>query len=228
MHTFLPAPGRPEGRPMTPARTARPHGVATIDSAVAALRAGGLRVSAARRLVLEALFAAEGPATVEELAAGFGGRVPPSDVASTYRNLETLEALGLVRHMHLGHGPGRYVLARPRGARLPRVRALRRPARRGRRRPRAGSRARARGVRLRGALRPLPDRRAVPGLREGMTRHDSDAFGRSLSATRVGAASAAWPRSSSGCTWSAGSRCSRSSCRTTTASARRCSASGSA
>jgi len=34
---------------MTPARTARPHGVATIDSAIAALRAGGLRVSAARR-----------------------------------------------------------------------------------------------------------------------------------------------------------------------------------
>jgi Fur family transcriptional regulator, ferric uptake regulator len=96
---------------MTPARTARPHGVATIDSAIAALRAGGLRVSAARRLVLEALFAAEGPATVEQLAAGFGGRVPQSDVASTYRNLETLEALGLVRHMHLGHGPGRYVLA---------------------------------------------------------------------------------------------------------------------
>src|SRR3954471_18647385 len=100
-----------EGRPMTPARTDRPLHAATLDSAIAALRAGGLRVSAARRLVLEALFAADGPATVEELADGVGGRVPRSDVASTYRNLETLEALGLVRHMHLGHGPGRYVLA---------------------------------------------------------------------------------------------------------------------
>ena len=99
------------GRPMTPARTAHPRRVATLDGAIAALRAGGLRVSAARRLVLEALFAADGPATVEELADGLGGRVPRSDVASTYRNLETLEALGLVRHMHLGHGPGRYVLA---------------------------------------------------------------------------------------------------------------------
>jgi Fur family ferric uptake transcriptional regulator len=96
---------------MTPARTARPLGVATLDGAIAALRAGGLRLSAARRLILEALFAADGPATAEELAAGLGGRVPRSDVASTYRNLETLEALGLVRHMHLGHGPGRYVLA---------------------------------------------------------------------------------------------------------------------
>jgi Fur family ferric uptake transcriptional regulator len=96
---------------MTPARTAHLRRVATLDGAIAALRAGGLRVSAARRLVLEALFAAEGPATVEDLAGGFGGRVPRSDVASTYRNLETLEEIGLVRHMHLGHGPGRYVLA---------------------------------------------------------------------------------------------------------------------
>jgi Fur family transcriptional regulator, ferric uptake regulator len=107
-----PAPrGVREGRPMTPARTPRALPVAGLDSAIAALRAGGLRVSAARRLVLEALFAADGPATVEELADGLGGRVPRSDVASTYRNLETLEALGLVRHMHLGHGPGRYVIA---------------------------------------------------------------------------------------------------------------------
>src|ERR1700710_2375475 len=48
------------------------------------------------------------PVTVEELADGLGGRVPRSDAASTYRNLETLEDLGLVRHMHLGHGAGRY------------------------------------------------------------------------------------------------------------------------
>jgi Fur family transcriptional regulator, ferric uptake regulator len=96
---------------MTPARHRRPAGAETLDGAIAALRAGGLRVSAARRLVLEALFAADAPASVEELADGVGGRVPRSDVASTYRNLETLEALGLVRHMHLGHGPGRYVLA---------------------------------------------------------------------------------------------------------------------
>ena len=28
-----------------------------------------------------------------------------------YRNLETFEELGLVRHLHLGHGPGLYVLS---------------------------------------------------------------------------------------------------------------------
>jgi Fur family ferric uptake transcriptional regulator len=67
------------------------------------LRAHGLRVSAARRSVLDALDAAEQPLTAEEIA----GR---GDVASVYRNLDTLEEIGVVRHVHLGHGPGRYVL----------------------------------------------------------------------------------------------------------------------
>ena len=38
-------------------------------------------------------------------------RPPRSDVASVYRNLETLEEIGLVCHVHLGHGPGLYALA---------------------------------------------------------------------------------------------------------------------
>ncbi len=33
-----------------------------------------------------------------------------SDIASVYRNLDTLGSIGLVRHFHAGHGPGRYVL----------------------------------------------------------------------------------------------------------------------
>lgn len=82
-----------------------------MDSAVQALRSRGLRVSAARRLVLETLFAAEGPIGAEQIADGLAGRLPRSDLASVYRNLETLETLGLVRHFHLGHGPGLYGLA---------------------------------------------------------------------------------------------------------------------
>jgi Fur family ferric uptake transcriptional regulator len=80
-------------------------------AAVAALRAGGLRVSAARRLVLDALFTADAPVTAEEIAGGLGGRVPPSDLASVYRNLDTLEGVGLVHHFHVGHGPGLYAPA---------------------------------------------------------------------------------------------------------------------
>jgi Fur family transcriptional regulator, ferric uptake regulator len=82
----------------------------TAAAAARTLRRRGLRLSAARRLVLEALFAAGRPMSAEEIASGADG-LAPSDLASVYRNLETLEAVGLVRHMHLGHGPGRYGLA---------------------------------------------------------------------------------------------------------------------
>jgi Fe2+ or Zn2+ uptake regulation protein len=81
-----------------------------VDDAVAAVRLRGLRLSAARRLVLEALAAADGPMSAEQVAAGVGGRVPPSDLGSVYRNLHTLEHAGVVHHVHLGHGPGVWTL----------------------------------------------------------------------------------------------------------------------
>lgn len=74
-----------------------------LEAALEILRRRGLRVSASRRLVLEALYADRRPRTAEQIANG-------TDVASVYRNLDTLEELGLVRHVHLGHGPGLYSL----------------------------------------------------------------------------------------------------------------------
>jgi Fur family ferric uptake transcriptional regulator len=82
-----------------------------VAAAVAALRERGLRISSARRLVLEGLYLADEPVAAERIASGLDGRVPPSDLATVYRNLETLESLGLVRHFHLGHGPGLYAPA---------------------------------------------------------------------------------------------------------------------
>jgi Fur family transcriptional regulator, ferric uptake regulator len=82
-----------------------------LSSAIAVMRVRGLRVSAARRLVLEALLAADGPMSAEQIAEGIGGRVPPSDIGSVYRNLQALEDIGVVRHVHLGHGPGLHALA---------------------------------------------------------------------------------------------------------------------
>jgi Fur family transcriptional regulator, ferric uptake regulator len=73
--------------------------------AVRALRERGLRLSTSRRLVLRALFAAAGPVSAEHIARGL--RI---ELTSVYRNLETLERHGLVRHVHLGHGPGLYLL----------------------------------------------------------------------------------------------------------------------
>ena len=100
---------------MTLIRDARPPLAApTLQAAMSAVRARGLRLSSARRLVLEALFAADEPIAAERVASGLDGRLPPSDLASVYRNLETLEALGLVRHVHMGHGPGLYALTEAR------------------------------------------------------------------------------------------------------------------
>ncbi|MDX6573379.1 MAG: hypothetical protein QOC86_2535 [Gaiellales bacterium] len=92
---------------MTTAHTGPRVDAGSLDEAVAALRARGLRLSGARRLVLEALYSTDVPLSAEEIAAGVGR--PASDLASVYRNLETLEHLGLVQHVHLGHGAGRYV-----------------------------------------------------------------------------------------------------------------------
>ena len=78
---------------------------ADLAGAVEALRTRGLRLTTPRRLVLEALFAADGPVSAEHVASGSG-----LDVTSVYRNLEALEQHGLARHVHLGHGPGLYAL----------------------------------------------------------------------------------------------------------------------
>jgi Fur family ferric uptake transcriptional regulator len=89
----------------------QPVQVEDLDAALLALRESGHRVTAARRLVLEALFAAEGPASADHLAHAVGGSNTPLDSASVHRNLAQLEELGLVRHVHIGHGPGLYALA---------------------------------------------------------------------------------------------------------------------
>ena len=81
-----------------------------VADALAAMRERGLRVSSVRRLMLDALYRSSEPMTADRLADVVGGQTG-TDVASIYRNLETLEEVGLVRHFHLGHSPGLYVRA---------------------------------------------------------------------------------------------------------------------
>ena len=92
---------------MTVADLAPPLRAPSLASAVGALRARGMRVSTARRQVLAELYTAQGPVSAEALVE----RLPGADLASVYRNLVVLEEVGLVRHVHLGHGPRRYTLA---------------------------------------------------------------------------------------------------------------------
>lgn len=92
----------------SPQRTAQ-----TFDGAeevLALLREHGHRVSTACRVVLDALFEADGPLSAHDIADGLEGRTVSIELTSVYRNLERLEELGIVKHVHLGHGPGRYML----------------------------------------------------------------------------------------------------------------------
>lgn len=77
----------------------------TLGDAIDAIRKSGLRLSTPRRLVLQALFAADAPVSAAHLT-----RELQIDESSVYRNLEVLEEQGVVRHVHLGHSPGLYGL----------------------------------------------------------------------------------------------------------------------
>jgi Fe2+ or Zn2+ uptake regulation protein len=80
----------------------------SADAVLRALRERGLRISTARRMIVSYLFDADAPVSAQQIASGLDRT--PLDLASVYRNLETLEDHGVVRHFHAGHGPGRYVL----------------------------------------------------------------------------------------------------------------------
>jgi Fur family ferric uptake transcriptional regulator len=73
------------------------------DDLTARLRARGLRVTAQREQVLDAVRQL-GHATPEQI----GDAVSGVDVTTVYRTLELLEQLGLVKHTHLGHGAPSY------------------------------------------------------------------------------------------------------------------------
>ena len=78
------------------------------DDVGARLRARGLRSTAQRRTVIDALATADGHVTGAELVERCR-RVDPATTPSTvYRTLDVLEELGLVRHLHGADGREEY------------------------------------------------------------------------------------------------------------------------
>ncbi len=71
------------------------------------LREKGLRLTPQRELVLKAVRDL-GHATPEEVAEHVRASYPGINLSTIYRNLETLENVGLVQHTHLGHGGATY------------------------------------------------------------------------------------------------------------------------
>jgi len=106
----LRAPGSDRSRPaLTVASTGPTLDFKSAESLLCDLRARGLRISTARRMIVAFLFEADAPVSAQQIAANLDRT--PLDLASVYRNLEILEEHGVVRHFHAGHAPGRYVLA---------------------------------------------------------------------------------------------------------------------
>jgi len=92
--------------------------VSPVDDVLALLRSRGGRVTASRRLLLEAIFEADSHRTAEQLAADVRAKAPDVHMSTIYRNLEGLEDLGVITHAHLGHGPAIYHLAATRHGHL--------------------------------------------------------------------------------------------------------------
>lgn len=82
-----------------------------VEGILALLRARGGRVTTSRRAILEAFLAVDGHVTAEALTARVQAAQPDVHESTVYRFLDELERLGVVDHVHLGHGPAVYHLA---------------------------------------------------------------------------------------------------------------------
>ena len=81
---------------------------ARLDEVLALLRANGGRVTSPRRAILQVLIDHEGHPTAEQLTADVQARQPDVHESTVYRFLDELKRLGVVDHVHLGHGPAVY------------------------------------------------------------------------------------------------------------------------
>ena len=81
-----------------------------LDRILEQLRAGGGRITPARRALVGALLAADSHVTADDLAEVVQRSHPDVHQSTIYRTLDVLEELGVVDHVHLGHGRAVYHL----------------------------------------------------------------------------------------------------------------------
>jgi len=93
-------------------------GTVLMDSVAALLRSKGERMTAPRRAVLTALSNATGHLSMEEVVTAVAESAPSVHRASVYRTLVALSDLGVVQHVHLGHGATAYHLTGAEGPHL--------------------------------------------------------------------------------------------------------------
>ena len=91
-------------------RASAPRGVGRLDDILTELRARGYRMTPQRRAILDAIVRASSHVTAEEILTRIRKRFPDVNISTVYRNLQTLQDLGVVSHAHLGHTAGMFHL----------------------------------------------------------------------------------------------------------------------
>ncbi len=81
-----------------------------LENQIQELKRKGVKATVARRAVLEVLL--EGPShqSADDIATKVSSRYPEIHLSTVYRTLETLEGIGAIDHVHLGHGRAVYHL----------------------------------------------------------------------------------------------------------------------
>ncbi len=82
-----------------------------LEQILGLLRARGGRVTTSRRAIVSSLLRSGGHVTADELTAEIQADYPDVHLSTIYRCLETLQELGVIDHVHLGHGRAVYHLA---------------------------------------------------------------------------------------------------------------------
>ena len=85
-------------------------GTERLDRILGELRASGGRITPARRALVTALLDADTHVTADDLAEVVQRSHPDVHRSTIYRTLDALEELGIVDHVHLGHGRAVYHL----------------------------------------------------------------------------------------------------------------------
>jgi Fur family transcriptional regulator, ferric uptake regulator len=83
---------------------------ARLEEILERLRERGGRLTAPRRAIIAALLESKHHVTAETLADEVQRAHPEIHLATIYRTLDTLTDLGVINHVHLGHGPAVYHL----------------------------------------------------------------------------------------------------------------------
>lgn len=85
----------------------------SLDELIGALKREGLRMTANRRAILNALLAATGPLALEEIQSAAGTLGSRPDFATVFRTMLVLERMGLAHKVNLGRSTSHYELVSP-------------------------------------------------------------------------------------------------------------------